>query len=125
MSETQDNSHAIEAIKCEERRVERAMVEFEGRNLCRGCLEAIGWIKRWSSGEEKVKHTCLSVWNLWRISALWMKCSSIVKIAIKLLWIEIAGLKLYFDVRDKYHTVELLFHCNNVVCKSLLLKLSM
>ena len=58
MCSTQDNSHAIEVIKCEECRVEDAMIEFEGRNLCRGCLEAIGWIKGWSKGEDKVRHPC-------------------------------------------------------------------
>ena len=58
MSETQDNSHAIEAIKCEACCVEDAMVEFKNVNLCMGCLEATGWIKGWSKGEEGVRHPC-------------------------------------------------------------------
>ena len=58
MSDDQDISNTPEVIKCEECDVEYAVVDYEGRNLCMGCLEATGWIKGWSKGEERVRHPC-------------------------------------------------------------------
>lgn len=58
MPEDRDDSNRAEAINCDECGVDEAVAEYEGMNLCRGCLEAIGWIKGWSKGEDKPRNPC-------------------------------------------------------------------
>jgi len=62
MSKNRDFPKITEGIICEEcsdeATKENWVAEFEGRNLCRGCLEAIAWIRGFSRGEDTPNNPC-------------------------------------------------------------------